>query len=252
MSAPPTLARRRFGGVARLYGDAALVRLAAAHACVIGVGGVGSWAAEALARSGVGRLTLIDLDHVAESNINRQAMADENSLGMAKVEAMRRRIAAINPACRVECCEAFIAADNLQLPPDCDVVLDCIDQVAAKAALVAHCRQQQLAVIVSGGAGGRRDPTRVCVGDLALTRGDALAASLRARLRRHYGFSRDTGARFGVSCIYSQEPRAAPPTAIGEGAAAAPLACAGYGSVMMVTAAFGLAAAAEAVAILTR
>ena len=148
--------KRRFGGVARLYGDDGLDRLATAHVCVVGLGGVGSWAVEALARSGVGRLTLIDLDHVAESNLNRQIQALETTLGHAKVLAMTDRVAAINPLCRVTTVEDFVTADNLeQVVPECDALVDAIDQVDAKAALIAHCVRGGVAVVTTGGAGGR-------------------------------------------------------------------------------------------------
>ncbi|RTL49104.1 MAG: tRNA cyclic N6-threonylcarbamoyladenosine(37) synthase TcdA [Rhodocyclaceae bacterium] len=249
---------RRFGGMARLYGSQALVRLQDAHVCVIGVGGVGSWAVEALARSGVGRLTLIDLDHVAESNMNRQLHAVEDNLGKAKVQAMAERIAAINPACVVTQVDDFIAPDNIAaLIPACDAVIDAIDQVRAKAALAAHCRRQKLWLVTTGGAGGRIDPTRVKVEDLSRTTQDALASKVRASLRKDYGFPRDPKKKFGLPCVYSDEQIIRPQ----EGAAcdtdaagshpvghAAPqgLNCAGYGSSVAVTASFGFAAAAQA------
>lgn len=248
-------AGRRFGGSERLYGPGALARLAAAHACVVGIGGVGSWAAEALARSGVGRLTLVDLDHVAESNINRQVHALEDTLGMAKVEAMRARISLIHPACRVECIEEFVTPENVAtLLPPCDVMLDCIDQVRAKAALIAHCRRLKLPVITTGGAGGRVDPTRIRIDDLSRTVQDALASKLRAHLRKDYGFSRDPKKKFGVPCVFSDEPIQRPQTQacdVDERGLHG-LNCAGYGSSAAVTASFGFAAAAWALGILVR
>ena len=246
---------RRFSGIERLYGSGTLARLAAVHVCVIGIGGVGSWAAEALARSGVGRLTLIDLDHVAESNINRQAHALEDTLGQAKVQAMRARIARIHPACEVKCIEAFIAPENVAaLVPVCDLVLDCIDQVRAKAALIAHCKRQGIAVVTTGGAGGRMEPTRIQVTDLSRTTQDALASKLRARLRKEYGFPREAKKKFGVPCVYSTEPIQRPQTLACDldEAGLHGLSCAGYGSSVMVTAAFGLAAAAQGLGILLR
>ncbi|MBS3935248.1 MAG: tRNA threonylcarbamoyladenosine dehydratase [Sulfuritalea sp.] len=247
-------ASRRFGGIERLYGAGALARLAQAHVCVIGIGGVGSWAVETLARSGVGRLTLIDLDHVAESNLNRQAHALEATLGRAKVQAMGERIAQINPACTVNGIEEFIAPANvatlLQACAPVDLVLDCIDQVRAKAALIGHCRAADLPVITTGGAGGRTDPTRIRVDDLACTAQDALAAKLRATLRRAHGFPREPKRMFGVPCVYSDEPIRRPAGADFCLDGAAGLACAGYGSSMAVTAGFGLAAAARALGIL--
>lgn len=247
-------AARRFSGIERLYGPGSVARLAQAEVCVIGIGGVGSWAAEALARSGVGRLTLIDLDHVAESNINRQAQALESTVGMAKVEAMRQRIAEINPACAVTAIEVFISADNVAtVLPVCDVALDCIDEVAAKAALLAYSRRQGQAIVTAGGAGGKKDPTRIRLADLADSHGDSLCARLRARLRREYGFPSGPKATFGIPCVFSPEPASRPVAACdldarptgGHG-----LNCAGYGSAMTVTAAFGLAAASAALGIL--
>ncbi|PKO84554.1 MAG: tRNA cyclic N6-threonylcarbamoyladenosine(37) synthase TcdA [Betaproteobacteria bacterium HGW-Betaproteobacteria-11] len=255
-----TDAARRFGGIERLYGAGSLARLARAHVCVIGIGGVGSWAAEALARSGVGRLTLIDLDHIAESNINRQIHALESTLGAAKVTTMAARIGDINPACEVRVIDEFIAEDNLAaLLPACDAVLDAIDPVRAKAALIAHCRQQRQFIVTTGGAGGRCNPTRITVNDLSRTTQDALAAKVRARLRKDYGFPRGPKSKFGVDCVYSLEPIRRPASADFSPAeacvisttddtafnGAAGLGCAGYGSSVTVTASFGLAAAAR-------
>jgi tRNA A37 threonylcarbamoyladenosine dehydratase len=243
---PPDISRR-FGGVARLYGDAASSRFAAAHVCVVGIGGVGSWAAEALARSGVGRLTLIDLDHVAESNMNRQIHALEDTLGQAKVLAMKARVAAINPACIVTPVEEFATADNVAtLLPACDCVIDAIDQVRPKAALIAHCGTAAVPVITTGAAGGKRDPTRIRVEDLSRTTQDPLASKLRATLRRDYGFPREPKRMFGVECVYSTEPVRRPATADFCESAPAGLSCAGYGSSVCVTASFGFAAVSVA------
>ena len=242
---------RRFGGIARLYGAAGAAGIAAAHVCVIGIGGVGSWAVEALARCGVGRLTLIDLDHVAESNINRQIHALESTLGQAKVLAMAQRIAAFHPGCQVATIEEFIDADNVaRLLPDCEAVVDAIDQVRAKAALIAHCRARSVPVVTTGGAGGRRDPTRIEVADLSRTLQDPLASKVRARLRRDYGFPRDPKKKFGVDCVFSQEPILRPdnPACDVDEHGLAGLNCAGYGSAVTVTAAFGLAAASRVLA----
>lgn len=248
---PPVDAARRFGGVARLYGDDALAVLARTHACVIGVGGVGSWTAEALARSGVGRLTLIDLDHVSESNVNRQVHALGSTLGAAKVEVMRRRIADISPACEVRVVDDFVTAENVEeLVPADALVVDAIDAPRAKAALVACLRRRRQPIVVCGGAGGRTDPLRLRRDDLSRTRGDALLSAVRARLRRDHGFPRDAGKRFRIEAIYSDEHlgRAAREAACEEGArGGAPLNCAGYGSLVTVTAAMGLAAASWAI-----
>jgi tRNA A37 threonylcarbamoyladenosine dehydratase len=239
---------RRFGGISRLYGGASLARLGAAHVCVVGIGGVGSWAVEALARSGVGRLTLIDLDHVAESNLNRQIHALEETLGQAKVLAMARRIASINPRCRVATVEEFVTPENLaQLVPSCDAVVDAIDQVKPKAALIAHCRASGTPVVTTGGAGGKTDPAQIRVDDLSRTSHDPLAAKLRAELRRSHGFPREAKAVFGVDCVYSLEPICRPLAAacdIDERALHG-LSCAGYGSTVCVTGAFGFAAASR-------
>jgi len=237
---------RRFAGVARLYGEAALARLRAARVVVVGIGGVGSWAAEALARSGVGALSLIDLDHIAESNTNRQVHALGDSFGQAKVLAMAERIAAINPACRVNPVEAFADVDNAGAMIDGhDLVLDCIDQVSAKAALIVACRLQKIAAITCGAAGGRLDPTRLRSDDLARVQGDPLLAKVRYRLRRRYGFPREKGSRvpkFGVAAVFSDEPIRTPQDCSPQ----ARLACAGYGSTVAVTGAMGFAAAALA------
>lgn len=251
--APQNPYARRFGGLNRLYGETALDRLAAAHVCVIGIGGVGSWAAEALARSGVGRLTLIDMDHIAESNLNRQIHALESTLGQAKVGAMAERIAQINPACQVVCVDDFITVANLaeRVPADA-LVLDAIDQMGPKAALIAQCRAREQFVVTTGGAGGRQDPTRIRVADLAAVNRDPLAASLRTRLRREYGFPRGGEGDFGCLCVYSDEPMVQAVEAVCTEEAGGALNCAGYGSSMCVTAAFGCAAAAQVLARITR
>ncbi len=243
---------RRFGGVARLYGAAALDALAHAHVCVVGIGGVGSWAAEALARSGIGRITLVDADHVAESNVNRQVHALDSTLGAAKVEVMRRRIADIAPRCEVLPVDEFVTEANVaDLVPAGALVIDAIDAPRAKAALVACAARRRQPIVVCGAAGGRTDPLRLRRADLAQATGDALLASVRARLRREHGFERRTGIRFGVAAIFSDEPalgarRATTPGA-GVGAGFA-LSCAGYGSIVTVTATMGLGAASWALA----
>jgi tRNA A37 threonylcarbamoyladenosine dehydratase len=237
---------RRFGGIARLYGEGALARLAKAHICIVGIGGVGSWAVEALARSGVRRLTLIDLDHVAESNLNRQIHALDSTLGQAKVLAMKERVALINPACEVVTIEEFVTTENAAtLLPCCDFLVDAIDQVRPKAALVAHCHEINVPVITTGAAGGKTDPAQIRVDDLARTTQDPLASKLRSTLRRDYGFPRDPKKKFDVDCVYSLEPVSRTTTADFCEAAPVGLSCAGYGSSVCVTAAFGFAAAAR-------
>lgn len=257
---------RRFTGIERLYGTGAIARAAAAHVVVVGIGGVGSWAAEALARSGIGQITLIDLDHIAESNINRQIHALETTLGAAKVQAMAARIGEINPACRVTLVEEFIDEENVaQLIPPCDAVIDAIDHVRAKAALIAHCQQAGITILTTGGAGGRLDPTQIQIADLSRTTQDALASNVRARLRKHYGYPRDPKKKFGVDCVFSPEQIRRPASAVRVATAthdfsdACPtdaetfdasmgLACAGYGSSVAITASFGFAAAARVLA----
>ncbi len=235
---------RRFGGIARLYGQAALEALAHRRACVVGVGGVGSWVAETLARSGVGCLRLVDLDHVAESNINRQIHALEPTLGQAKVLAMRDRIAAIDPGIAVEVVEEFLTPANAAaLVAGCDVVVDAVDDMNAKLALVLACRAARVPLVVCGGAGGKTDPTRIRVDDLARATHDPLLSRLRRRLRAEHGFPREPKRRFAVTAVYSEQPPLLP-----DACEAAPqgLACAGYGSSMAVTASFGLFAASRA------
>ena len=237
---------RRFGGLARLYGPTGAARISAAHAVVVGVGGVGSWAAEALARSGVGRLTLIDLDHVTESNVNRQVHALSNTLGQAKVTAMQKRIAQINPFCEVICIEEFVDADNwLQLlPTGVHAVIDACDQVRAKVALAAWARQSKTLFICVGAAGGKRQAHLVDIDDLSATTHDPLLAQVRLRLRKEHGAPRE-GKRIGVACVFSREAVVKPSQNAAEQDAAsdATLNCHGYGSVVSVTATFGHCAA---------
>jgi len=248
---------RRFGGISRLYGTDGLANLQQARVCVVGVGGVGSWVAEALTRSAVGHITLIDLDNVAESNVNRQIHALGDEFGKAKVVAMAERIHAINPRCQVGQIEDFVTVDNLDalLGRGYDVVIDAIDSSGVKAAMIAWCRRHKVKLIASGGAGGRTDPGRILVADLARSVQDPLLARVRTLLRREYGFPKDPKKKFGVDCVFSVEPLQQP---VG-GAACdvdvgaqhpAGLNCAGYGSVMTVTAAFGMLLTARALDIL--
>ncbi|GLS12931.1 tRNA threonylcarbamoyladenosine dehydratase [Hydrogenophaga electricum] len=239
---------RRFGGLRRLYGAAGAQRLFDAHVAVVGIGGVGSWAVEALARSGVRRLTLIDLDHVAESNINRQIHASEATLGQAKAEAMRERIALYHPDAVVDVVDDFVTADNWPalmagLPPP-DALIDACDQVRAKTAMAAWALRESRPLVTVGAAGGKRLPQAVEVGDLAGTTHDPLLAKLRYQLRRSHGASRE--GRMGVTCVFSRENVAPPDAACLVDGAAAPgaaLNCHGYGSAVSVTATFGLCAA---------
>ena len=236
---------RRFSGVARLYGLQGFARIRAAHAVVVGIGGVGSWAAEALARSGVGRITLIDLDVVAESNLNRQSHATIANLGRNKVDAMRDRITSFAPDCVVTCIDDFVDTNNVatMLPTDATFVIDAIDKVYAKAALIAYCVKINLPVFVCGGVGGKTDASKLTVSDLAITEQDALLAKLRLMLRRQYGFPR-AGRKFKVPVVYSKERQAG----TAEDASAG-LACAGYGSAMHMTAGLAMLVAGRALEI---
>lgn len=239
---------RRFGGIARLYGERALERFRAAHVCVVGVGGVGSWIVEALARSAVGRLTLIDLDNVAESNINRQIQALSTTVGMPKIEALKQRIALINPYCEVELVEDFIDPDNIpqMIGARFDYVVDAIDSVKAKAALIAYCSRHALPLIVIGGAGGQLDPTKIEVRDLARTEQEPLLKKVRKVLRAQYGFARGEKNKYHIDAVFSMEPLRYPEA--GDACAVdansiTGLNCAGFGSSMVVTATFGMVAA---------
>ncbi|WP_416402347.1 ThiF family adenylyltransferase [Alicycliphilus denitrificans] len=240
----PADLERRFGGLARLFGVEGAARIRAAHVAVVGIGGVGSWAAEALARSGVGRLTLIDLDHVAESNINRQIHALSTTLGQAKVHAMAERIALINPACRVECVEEFVEPANWPaiLPGPVGAVIDACDQVRAKTAMAAWALQNRRPFITVGAAGGKRLAHKVDVDDLAHTTHDPLLAQLRYRLRREHGAARD-GRRMGIACVFSREAVAPPHASCAVQEGDGTLNCHGYGSSVAVTATFGQCAA---------
>jgi len=233
-----TLESRRFGGVSRLYGADLRARFQQATVVVAGLGGVGSWAAEALARTGVGHLILVDFDHIAESNTNRQLHALEGQYGKAKVQAMSERIRQINPDIQLTVCDAFLEPENLDtLIPQDALVLDATDSVQTKIALVIWATQNNRSLVMCGAAGGKTDPTSVRCDDLSRTEQDALLAKVRQGLRQDHGFSRNLKKKMGVRAIYSQEPRA--------GASSGGLACSGYGSTVMVTAACGLAAAAE-------
>ena len=236
-------AERRFGGLRRLYGDDGYARIRALRLAVVGVGGVGSWAAEALARSGVAALTLIDLDHVSESNINRQVQALGATLGQAKVQALRERIQDIHPGCNVTCVEEFVDESNWPslLPAVVDGVIDACDQVRAKAALAAWALRTNTPIVIAGAAGGKRRPHEVQVDDLSLVTHDPLLASLRQRLRKQHGAPR-SGA-LGLRCVHSCE--AVAPSGAGGGTDGS-LNCHGYGSSGAVTATFGMVAASLA------
>jgi len=253
----PTAARddeadleRRFGGLRRLYGQAGYERLRAARVAVVGLGGVGSWAVEALARCGVATLVLVDMDHVAESNINRQVQAVGETVGLSKAEALQRRIADIHPGCDVRVVEEFADDTNWPglLPVEVDAVIDACDQCRAKLALAAWALQSRVAYVCCGAAGGKRRAEKIEIDDLSATTHDPLLAGLRQRLRARHGAKR-TG-RMGVRCVFSRESVQAPDASCdtGDGTRDNTLNCHGYGSAVMVTASFGMAAAGEVVA----
>ncbi len=242
---------RRFGGLRRLYGDVGYERLRRGRVAVVGLGGVGSWTVEALARSGVAELWLFDLDHVSESNINRQVQALESSLGQAKAQALRERIAEIHPGCRVHAVEEFVQTDNWPglLPGTVDVLVDACDEVRAKAVLAAWGLQSGVPVVCVGAAGGKRLAQAVDVADLVHVSHDPLLASLRQRLRQAGAIVRAAGGSpplSGLRCVFSREPVALPAGEAGcevDGS----LNCHGYGSSVTVTASFGMVAAGEAI-----
>ena len=245
---------RRFGGVQRLYGDAGLTKLQAAHVVVVGIGGVGSWVAEALARNAVGNITLVDLDNIAESNVNRQIHAVNSEFGKAKVTAMRERILSINASCKVREIEDFVTVENARKILDFhfDVLVDCIDDAPAKAILASTCKALIKPIIMSGSAGGRLDPTRIKVADLSAATNDKLLAKVRNILRRDYGFPNASNTKkltkFNVQCVYSDEPVIKPTLACEAGSTSITgLNCAGYGSSVCVTAPIGFAAAQLAI-----
>jgi tRNA A37 threonylcarbamoyladenosine dehydratase len=245
----------RFGGVARLYGREALERMARAHVCVIGLGGVGSWIVEALARSGIGNLTLIDLDDVCITNTNRQAPALEGEYGRPKIDVLAERAVRINPACRVTRHHAFLTdatAEDL-IHPGYTFVVDAVDRMTPKALIIARGRELGIEVLTIGGAGGRRDPTRIRVGDLGATSGDMLLRLVRKKLRRSHHWPAGKGHIMGVAAVYSSEPQVFP-WANGDICATAEpgsnlhMDCAsGFGAACFVTGAFGFAAAGEIV-----
>lgn len=241
---------RRFGGVRRLYGAEALQQFQAAHVAVVGIGGVGSWVVEALARSAVGHLTLIDLEMVAESNVNRQIHALDGVFGQAKTDAMAERIRAINPSCHVETIEDFVTPENVgaMLGRGFDYVVDAIDQVRTKAAMIAWCARNKLPLVTVGGAGGQVDPTRIGIADLSRTVQDPLLAKVRSLLRKEHGFTRDPKKKFGIPAVFSTEPLRYPDSGSSCDLPPSPagLNCAGYGSSVCVTAPFGFLAAGEA------
>lgn len=251
----------RFGGIERLYGRRALESFRRAHIAIVGLGGVGSWAAEALARSGVGTLTLIDMDDICVSNTNRQLHALTGQYGRTKTDAMADRLRAINPEGDIRVHFGFLNTKNVDelITPEMSGVVDAIDSVKAKASLIAHCQRHKIPLVCAGGAGGQMDPTQIRVSDLSKTTQDPLLAKVRNTLRREYGFSRNPKRRFGIEAVYSLE-QLTYPAGDGEVCLQKPategpvrLDCAsGFGAASPVTASFGFFAAARLLARLSR
>ncbi|OOR99602.1 tRNA cyclic N6-threonylcarbamoyladenosine(37) synthase TcdA [Haemophilus paracuniculus] len=240
---------QRFGGIGRLYPPEGLAKLRQAHVCVIGIGGVGSWAVEALARSGIGKLTLIDMDDICVTNINRQIHAYTGQIGKLKTEAMKERVALINPECEVQIIDDFLTTDNLAdyLQRGYDYVIDAIDSVRVKAALIAYCKRNKIKLITTGGAGGQTDPSQIQIADLSRTIQDPLAAKVRSLLRKEYHFSQNPKRKFGVDCVFSTQPLIFPK--VGEGCEiSATMNCAnGFGAATMITATFGFFAVSRVI-----
>lgn len=233
---------RRFAGVEKIYGEDAFRHYEHSHVMVIGIGGVGSWAVEALARTGIAELTLIDMDVIAASNINRQLPAMSSTLGREKVEVMAERCYAINPRIKINVVDDYLTPENVKelLANVPDVVLDCIDDVKAKLALMLHCRFNKIPLIVSGGAGGKLDPLKIRVADLSKTEQDPMLAKLRSQLRAK-GICKKSKEKFGITCVYSIDN----PFSSAEVCPSAGLRCGGYGSAVVVTSSFAMVAVSE-------
>ena len=247
--------QERFSGIGRLFGIGATERLAAAHVAVIGVGGVGSWTVEALVRSGIGGVTLIDLDDVCVTNVNRQLPALDGTVGRPKVDVLAERMRLINPGCRIHPVAEFFtpaSADRL-LQPRFDVVVDAVDRMSVKALIIAGCVARHFSCVTCGSAGGKRDATQIRIDDLGRAGSDELLRQTRKRLRKEHGFAHGEGVRFGVQAVFSPEPPVFPWTdgscrAEAEPGSALRMDCAsGYGAATFVTGSFGFAAAGEAV-----
>ena len=248
-----SLYQKRFGGVARLYGKKALYHFQKSHVTIIGLGGVGTWTAESLARSGIGAFTLIDLDDICTTNINRQIHALTSTIGQSKIDAMRSRIIDINPEAEIQLIEDFAMPDNLEELIDArtDFVVDCTDAVKTKAALIAYCKRRKIKIITIGGAGGQTDPTQISVVDLSKTVQDPLASKVRQHLRQNYNFSKNTKRKFQIPCVFSTE-QLVYPTADGDvchlkqdSDGQQSMDCqTGFGSITHVTGTFGFAATA--------
>lgn len=246
---------QRFGGIARLYGEPALLTFARAHVVVVGIGGVGTWVAEALARSGVGEITLIDMDDICITNTNRQLHALHSTIGQQKIDVMAARLLDINPELKVNTVDEFLETDNLSqlIPATADAVIDAIDAAYVKAALISHCKRHKQIILTVGSAGGKLDPRLITSGDLSRTTNDPLLAKTRNTLRRHYNFTRNTKRVFSVEAVYSSEQMTYPAadgntcqTKSGLEAGTRLDCSGGFGAVTMVTATFGFVAVSRA------
>ncbi|WP_372882995.1 tRNA cyclic N6-threonylcarbamoyladenosine(37) synthase TcdA [Psychromonas sp.] len=243
----------RFGGIKRLYGSKALSKFQQSHVCVIGIGGVGSWVVEALARSGIGQITLIDMDDICVTNTNRQVHALADTIGETKIEAMAARCRLINPEIQLNLIDDFIDKENCfeYLSSEFDYVFDAIDSIKAKVALIAHCKRNKYPLLTCGGAGGQLDPTQIQVTDLSRTVQDPLAAKVRSELRRFFNFSKNPKRKFRVDCVFSTEQLRYPDLhgevcqQKSESDGNMKMDCAtGFGASTMVTASFGFVGSA--------
>lgn len=247
----------RFGGIARLYGVEAWPHIKSMHVCVVGLGGVGSWAVESLARTGIGELTLIDYDTIAKSNINRQLPAMDNTLGLKKHQVLAERVRGVNPACKLNIIDDFLNKDNLREHMDparnYSYVIDAIDSISFKASMIYTCKRSKIPIITTGGAGGLTDPTQVTIRDLNKTEYDPLAAKVRGKLRSDYNWTSNPQRYFGVECVYSREQQRYPKDdgSVGfekPGIHGVHLDCSmGYGAATHVTATFGFVAAGRVI-----
>lgn len=239
----------RFGGIERLYGPGSLKRIREAHVLIVGIGGVGSWTAEALARSGIGSLTLVDLDDVCESNINRQIHALDGQIGRPKIEAMAERCRLINPDCSVRVIHAFFTSKTADQVFDIpyDYAMDAIDSVNHKCCLIDQCKRRKIPALVSGGAGGRKDPTQIQIADLSKSINDQLLKRVRKKLRQEYGFPRDRKRRFDIECVFSPEEALFPESCDTDAEMTSRrLDCAsGFGAATHITGTFGFIAASK-------
>ncbi|QDJ12937.1 tRNA cyclic N6-threonylcarbamoyladenosine(37) synthase TcdA [Mergibacter septicus] len=243
-----TTFEQRFGGIGRLYGNEELQRLRQAHICVIGIGGVGSWAVEALARSGIGKLTLIDMDDICTTNINRQIHALTGNIGKLKTEVMQQRIQLINPECQVTIIDDFLNQENLQdYLLGYDYIIDAIDNVKVKAAMIAFCKRHKIKLITTGGAGGQTDPSQIKIADLSRTIQDPLASKVRSLLRKEYHFSDNPKRKFGIDCVFSTQPLIFPKTTENCQISATMNCANGFGATTVVTATFAFFAVARVI-----